>query len=190
MKLFRIHYLLLYIVLVLSSLNSLAQTTPLGDDWISMGKDSNDKLIMYINRSSLKFKNGEIAITFRSEYKAENKTPQGLSYNYIVTNRLIDCKNDSSLLLKVEYFNKANKIVNEDFVSKEFAKWDKISPKSFLSMASEKYCPEALRQPSPSEKGKQTDPDPKKSQAYEKCKALGFISESAPFERCVSQLTN
>ena len=182
--------MLLPIILLVTSLNLHAQATPLGDDWISMGKDANDKLVMYINRSSLKFKNGEIAITFRSEFKTENKTAQGVSYNYIVTNRLIDCRNESSLLLKVEYFNKSNKVINEDFVSKEFAKWDKISPKSFLSMASEKYCPEALRQPNSSGKGGSTDLDLKRNQAFEKCKALGFVSESAPLERCVSQLSN
>jgi hypothetical protein len=164
------------------------------DDWMDMGRDTNDKYQMYLNKSALKFVDAEFYATFKSEYKSEQKSKQGISYTTVVANNIIDCKNDSFILLKTELINSSGKVIDTFSISREFAQWKKIPSGSFLGMTSNKYCSQALdaynsnsRKPS---QGQIPTSGEKINGSNQKCVALGFKEGSSAFDRCLSQLNN
>jgi len=164
------------------------------DDWMDMGRDNNDKYQMYLNRSALKFVGAEIYSTFKSEYRSEQKSKQGYSYNISLSNFIIDCNNDNSIFIKTDLINSYGKIVDTFSISKEFGQWKKIPAGSFLGMTSSKYCPQVLEAMKTNSKkntpGQISTSGEKINVSSQKCVALGFKEGSSAFERCLSQLNN
>jgi hypothetical protein len=161
---------------------------------MDMGRDNNDKYQMYLNRSALKFVGAEIYSTFKSEYRSEQKSKQGYSYNISLSNFIIDCNNDNSIFIKTDLINSYGKIVDTFSISKEFGQWKKIPAGSFLGMTSSKYCPQVLEAMKTNSKkntpGQISTSGEKINVSSQKCVALGFKEGSSAFERCLSQLNN
>jgi len=185
----------IFVLFVVLQLVGLTHAQPYGsDDWMDMGRDNNDKYQMYLNRSALKFVGAEVYSTYKTEYRTEQKSKQGFSYNISLSNFIIDCNNDNSIFIKTDLINSSGKIVDTFSISKEFGQWKKIPAGSFLGMTSSKYCPQVLEaikgKSIKSIQGQIPTSGEKINGSNQKCAALGFKEGSSAFERCLSQLNN
>lgn len=185
----------LFVFLVAFNCSSVAYAQYYGaDDWMDMGRATNDKFQMYLNKSALKFIDTEIYSSFKAEYRSEQQSKQGFSYTTSISNFVIDCKNETSIFLKTDLINSSGKVIDTWTISKEFGEWKKIPPGSFLGMTSKKYCQQALEVHNANSKRPASVQIPtsndKINGSSQKCLALGFKEGSSAFDRCMSQLNN
>ena len=166
-------------------------------EWLSLGKSDTADFNYYIDPLKNKKVNNEFFYQAKIEYFAEKKLPgSNKEYSIIIQDTVINCQDTSVAIIKSEYLNRSNLLQDSLTISKEFAKFNTVTPTSFAGRVAEKYCDQKLsiyRSNSPTSSDKdsrneQASKDALLTEITEKCIKLGYKKGSPPYDRCIKQL--
>ena len=180
-----------------NSNNNSSPSKPNSTDWLSLGKSDTADFTYYIDPLKNRKVNNEFFYQAKIEYYADKKLPgSNKDYIVIIQDTIINCQDTSVAIIKSDYLNKLNLLQDSTTISKEFAKFNTVTPTSFAGRVAEKYCDQksvAPRSNSPASSDKdskteQLSKDALLSEISEKCIKLGYKKGSPPYDRCIKQL--
>ena len=180
-----------------NSNNNNSVSRPNSNDWLSLGKSDTADFTYYIDPLKNRKVNNEFFYQAKIEYYAEKKLPgTNKEYSVIIQDTVINCQDTSVAIIKSDYLNRLNLLQDSTSISKEFAKFNSVTPTSFAGRVAEKYCDQktsASRSNSTASGDKDSKSDQLSKDALladisEKCIKLGYKKGSPPYDRCIKQL--